>query len=99
MIPGLKFELNLNKILAAAGFLALAFVITFFVWWQRDVTITNDTESDIIVDGLQKSLITGLPCENFNRRPLAVMLASDPVRFRVLAKLILFLKCRLPPTE
>src|SRR3989344_4414195 len=79
MIPGLKFELNLNKILAAAGFLALAFVITFFVWWQRDVTITNDTESDIIVDGLQKSLITGLPCENLNRRPLAVMLASDPI--------------------
>ena len=71
--------INLNKLLFISGATALTFVFAFFVWWQEEIVINNDGEARIIGGESQKSFITGLPCEDIDRRPLAVMLASDPI--------------------
>jgi hypothetical protein len=56
-------------------------VIGFFVWWQSDggIEIKKDTDAQIIKDDGPISSITGLPCAEANRRPIAIMIASDPV--------------------
>ena len=70
------FKLNLNKVLTIAGIIALIFVISFFVWWNKEITVTglNPWQAE---PGL-KSSISGLECANAGRRPLAVMMAGDP---------------------
>ncbi len=72
----LNLSINLNKILIAAGVVALVFVISFFVWWNKEITVTglNPWQAE---PGL-KSSISGLECANAGRRPLAVMMAGDP---------------------
>src|SRR3989344_2746761 len=72
----INFKLSLNKILIGAGAVALVFVVAFFVWWNKEITITGlnplkDTSGP-------KSSIAGLDCVNAERRPMAVMLAGDP---------------------
>ena len=84
MIRWLKFKLDLNsglnKLLAIAGILALVFITSFFIWWQSDgIEINKDEKSEIIKNDFPKSLVTGLPCEHTDKRPLAVMFASDPI--------------------
>jgi hypothetical protein len=68
--------MNLNKILFVAGVIVLAFIIGFFVWWNQDVNITNNSEP---LSGSNLSPISGLECEGYNRRPISVMYASDHV--------------------
>src|SRR3989344_32947 len=72
----INFKLSLNKILIGAGAVALVFVVAFFVWWNKEITITGlnplkDTSGP-------KSSIAGLECANAGRRPVAVMIAGDP---------------------
>ncbi len=72
----LNFKFSLNKILVGAGAVALIFVVSFFIWWNKEITITGlnplkDTSGP-------KSSIAGLECANAGRRPVAVMMAGDP---------------------
>lgn len=66
---------DLNKILAIVGVIAGAFLIAFLFWWQWDPNIVSIKNND---QGLRASL-TGLVCDKYARRPIAVMMASDPV--------------------
>lgn len=69
-------KLNLNKVLILTGATALLFVLAFFVWWNKEITITglNPLKNE---PGIRSS-ISGQECVNAERRPLAVMLAGDP---------------------
>lgn len=70
-------KINLNKILILTGAITLIFVISFFVWWNKEIVISNGV-SIINKNELPKSSITGLDCYSADVRPIAVMLASDP---------------------
>ncbi|OGN00954.1 MAG: hypothetical protein A3B91_00545 [Candidatus Yanofskybacteria bacterium RIFCSPHIGHO2_02_FULL_41_29] len=73
-------ELTINQVLIIGGAIAFIFIVAFFVWWQKGggIEINNNGDSDTI-SNLPKSLITGLGCEGAENRPIAVMLASDPI--------------------
>src|SRR3989344_9196288 len=72
---------NLNKLLILSGIVALGFISAFFFWWQRgEILINNDDLSGQTSVGLfPASSISGVECENSERRPIAVMLSSDLV--------------------
>lgn len=60
-------------------FLALGLI---FVWQQtkRTIEIVNQSVNKIVeTDPGKTSPLSGLNCQNYQRRPLAVILASDPV--------------------
>jgi hypothetical protein len=68
-------KLDLNKMLAIAGVVAGVFLITFLLWWQwgsNIISIKNEEQRP-------RASLTGLVCNNYARRPIAVMMASDPV--------------------
>ncbi|MBX4190242.1 DUF3048 domain-containing protein [Candidatus Parcubacteria bacterium] len=50
---------------------AAAIIVLAIFAWRRNHTIGIENES-------RKSVISGLPCETLDRRPIAVMLPSDP---------------------
>lgn len=70
-------KISLNKILILTGAITLIFVISFVIWWNKEIIINNGT-SVIGKDETPESLITGLGCSDADIRPIAVMLASDP---------------------
>lgn len=71
-------KLTLNKILLFTGVIALVLVVVFWFWWgDKEINITNRRTTQDIKENLPRSSISGIPCENYNRRPLAVMLSSD----------------------
>lgn len=72
-------NINLNKLLIAGGTAAFAFVIAFFVWWQKEIVVSNNGVAHISQEQFPKSPISGIACEQANRRPIAVMLAADPI--------------------
>jgi len=74
-IKDLKLNLNLNKILIITGVIALAFVVSFFIWWNKEIII--DGSGPFSNESGPKSSIAGIDCENAARRPIAVMLAGD----------------------
>ena len=70
-------NLDLNKTLIIAGVAAGAFLVAFLFWWQwgsNIIGIQNESDNNRTVASL-----TGLICDNYDRRPVAVMMASDPV--------------------
>ena len=69
-------NITLNKVLVWSGLVALVFVVTFFVWWNKEIVISKGGFADSETQGLA-SLITGLECNKALRRPVAVMLAGD----------------------
>lgn len=69
-------KLSLNKILILTGVIALIFVISFFVWWNKEIVITGP--GSFSGESGPKSSIAGIDCENALRRPITVMLAGDP---------------------
>jgi len=77
----MKYKLNLDKLLVIAGVIAILVVGVFFIWWNSNsgvIEISNDTSAQ--GEGLSSgSPITGVICERMHRRPVAVMLAADPV--------------------
>lgn len=71
-------KLNLNKTLLITGIMAFAFLVAFLLWWQWDsniIGIKNEGQSA----SQRTASLTGLICENYERRPVAVMMASDPI--------------------
>lgn len=71
---------RLNKLLVGTGVVVLVFVIAFFVWWnKRKIDVTNRNGDAAIVSNAQRSTITGVPCERSTQRPIAIMLAGDPI--------------------
>ena len=72
----LNFRISLNKILITAGVVALVFIISFFIWWNKEITVTGLNPWQ--AQPGPKSSVSGLECANADRRPLAVMMAGDP---------------------
>lgn len=71
-------KLTLNKILIVTGFIALILVIVFWFWWgNKQIDIKNDGTNDA-VSNPPKSYISGVSCDNYNRRPISIMMAADP---------------------
>ena len=66
---------NLNKLLTVAGVVALAFAAGFLLWWQWESNIIGIKNED----QRPRASLTGLVCDNYDRHPVAVMMASDPI--------------------
>lgn len=75
----LKFKIfkkfNLNQLIWIAGAAALAFLVAFLFWWLGGSTIIGIKNED----QRPRASLTGLVCDNYDRRPIAVMMASDPI--------------------
>lgn len=74
----MKFNLknvDLNKILVIAGVVAGLFLAAFIFWWQWSPNIIGIKNED----QRPRASLTGLACDNYARRPVAVMMASDPI--------------------
>ncbi len=70
---------NLNKLIIALGSIALILIIVFWFWWgNKEINITNSLTANTN-NNLPESPISGISCENYARRPIAVMMPSDPV--------------------
>jgi len=68
-------NLNLNQLLFITGIVAVVFSIAFLFWWRwgaNVIGINNEREENL-------SSLSGLSCNNYSRRPVAVMMASDHV--------------------
>lgn len=74
MIKDFKFDVSTALKIAAA--VAGIFVVIFFVWLNRRTVIEIKGEGGATSIG---GALTGAPCPEPTRRPVAVMLASDPV--------------------
>src|SRR3989338_5337375 len=80
-------ELDMNKTLFMAGAAAGAFLVAFLFWWQwgsNIIGIKNEDQSrrgTRAEPGLRRprASLTGLTCGNYSKRPIAVMMASDPI--------------------
>ena len=68
-------KFNTNTLLYTIGGIAALFVITFMVWLFQggQISIVNSP------DKIEVSPITSEPCEYADQRPIAVMIAADPV--------------------
>lgn len=69
---------NLNKLIWIAGGAALSSFIAFLFWWQWGSNIIGIENEDQSASRRTASL-TGLVCDDYARRPIAVMMASDPI--------------------
>lgn len=68
-------KFNLNQLIWVAGMVALVLLVAFLIWWQWEINIIdieNKKEEN-------PASLTGLNCDNYNKRPIAVMMASDPI--------------------
>lgn len=68
---------NLNTILIAIAVIAALVGIYFIFWWNREISITGGRTDQ--PKELAMSKITGAGCQYAERRPFAVMMASDPI--------------------
>src|SRR3989344_6120958 len=68
-------ELDMNKTLVMVGIAAGAFLIAFLLWWQWGSNIIGIKNED----QRPRASLTGLTCGNYSKRPIAVMMASDPI--------------------
>jgi len=57
--------------------IAVGIAIYFIFWWRHEIIISSDRTEP--TQDATLSAITGLPCATPARRPVAIMLASDPV--------------------
>jgi hypothetical protein len=73
--------MNLNKLLYIAGVIVVIIVIIFFIWWNNeDIVVNNEKHfNNTSTELVNKSVLTGEGCNNFSRRPVAVMLAGDVI--------------------
>ena len=67
--------LSLNQLLVIASAVAVAFLLAFLIWWQWGPNIISIKNKD----QRPRASLTGLVCDNYSRRPVAVMMASDAV--------------------
>lgn len=61
--------------------LVIVIIIGGFLFWKsgRNIEVTNSNEIPENNQEGKTSSITGMECENYNQRPIAVMLAEDPI--------------------
>ncbi len=60
--------------------MSLVLIIVFFVWWYKsEILVDNSGTTQILGEEKLGSPISGIACQNYNRRPIAVMLSSDPI--------------------
>src|SRR3989344_5606412 len=71
-------HLNVNKALLVTSVVALVFLVAFLLWWQWGSNIIGIKNEDQSASRRTASL-TGLVCDNYAKRPIAVMMASDPI--------------------
>ncbi|MBI4158229.1 MAG: DUF3048 domain-containing protein [Candidatus Yanofskybacteria bacterium] len=80
--------LNLNQLLVIVGVAAGAFLIVFLLWWQwgqqGKLSFLDWLDGSNIIgikneDQRPRASLTGLICDNYAKRPIAVMMASDPI--------------------
>ena len=71
-------HLNVNKALLVTSVVALVFLVAFLLWWQWGSNIIGIKNEDQSASRRTASL-TGLICDNYAKRPIAVMMASDPI--------------------
>jgi hypothetical protein len=69
---------NFNRILLITSLLAIFLFLIFLFWWLGGSTII-DIKNNIQQKQISSASLTGLNCENYKKRPIAVMLASDPI--------------------
>jgi len=79
LIIKFKESPGINKILFGVSGITLIFLLVFVSWWNREIVInkTNKDNNTLTNEG-PKSSISGISCDNYNRRPVAVMVSSDP---------------------
>src|SRR3989344_2659590 len=71
-------ELNLNRLIYVFGGLALILIAVFLFWWNKETIISVDNPGQAKEEIREaKSSIAGISCDNYDRRPFAVMLAGD----------------------
>lgn len=66
----------LTSLIWIAGGIVFVYSVAFLVWWSwgHEIVINKPTGN-----ASAKGPITGIPCGYTNQRPVAVMLASDPI--------------------
>jgi len=72
----MKITADLNKVLISSAVAALGLIGYFVIWWNHEIVIQKKPPQEEL---RSVSSLTGLPCNTTTRRPMAVMLASDPV--------------------
>ena len=80
-------NIDLNKTLIIVSVAAGAFLIAFLFWWLGGATIIGIKNEDQSRRGTRaepglrrpRASLTGLACDNYAKRPIAVMMASDPI--------------------
>jgi len=69
-------KINLNALLIVVAAIAVACGIYFIFWWHNEIRVAGGRTS--LPEDAELSPLTGLPCQKIER-PIAVMMASDPV--------------------
>jgi len=69
---------NKNFLILVFSILALGLI---FIWFQLDRTINIKNQSATVISKTNGNIspLSGLACNNYSQRPLAVVLANDPV--------------------
>ncbi len=67
----------INTLLAICIAGAVGIATYFIFWWNHEITVTADPRASASPSAV--SSITGLSCASPNQRPIAIMLASDPI--------------------
>lgn len=81
MLKYIKSEFNrltLDKILIITGIVVLILVIVFWFWWGSKQIRIGGNGANMTETNFPRSSISGIFCEHYNRRPIAVMVSSDP---------------------
>ncbi|OGN09359.1 MAG: hypothetical protein A3J46_04870 [Candidatus Yanofskybacteria bacterium RIFCSPHIGHO2_02_FULL_41_11] len=74
-------KLDINNSLTIVGIAAGVFLVVFLFWWRWGQLSWLDGSNIIGIkneDQRPRASLTGLACENYDKRPIAVMMASDP---------------------
>ncbi|MDP3697285.1 MAG: DUF3048 domain-containing protein [Candidatus Taylorbacteria bacterium] len=71
--------ITINKVLIIIGAIAVILFVIFWFWWEsKEINIIGNQDIGTVDNGLPRSPISGIPCENADRRPISVMIAADP---------------------
>jgi hypothetical protein len=72
-----KSKIKLSLIIV----LLVVVIVGGFLFWKatKSVEIVNSNQEPENNEEVKTSSITGMECENYNQRPIAVMLAEDPI--------------------
>lgn len=72
-------QLSLNNLLILLGVISLVLLIVFWFWWGNKEIDINNPLSPATKNNLPESSIAGISCNNYARRPIAVMMPPDSI--------------------